>query len=108
MGQTDNAISQIFGSVLSLTSTLVIGLFSLVFMTFFFLREDGLLQGFLSSFVANEMEEKVFQAFDEIQYLLTRYFIGVLGQITIITIIVTTGLTILGIENALLIGLLRL
>jgi predicted PurR-regulated permease PerM len=103
--QTGYIISQIFGSVLSVTSNLVIGLFSLVFMTFFFLREDNLMEGFLSSFVPNEMEEKVFKALDEIEYLLTRYFIGVLGQITIITIIVSAGLTILGIENALLIGL---
>jgi predicted PurR-regulated permease PerM len=105
LAQAGEIVSQIFGSVLSLTSSLVIGLFSLVFMTFFFLREDGLMQGFLSAFVPNEMEKKVFKALDEIQNLLTRYFIGVLGQITIITIIVTTGLTILGIENALLIGL---
>ena len=74
-------------------------------MTFFFLREDNLMQGFLSAFVPNEMEEKLFNALDEIQNLLTRYFIGILGQITIITIIVTTALTIVGIENALLIGL---
>lgn len=105
LGQTGDIISQIFGSVLSLTSNLVIGLFSVVFMTFFFLREDNLMQGFLSALVPNEMEEKLFKALDEIQYLLTRYFIGILGQITIITIMVTTGLTILGIENALLIGL---
>jgi predicted PurR-regulated permease PerM len=105
LGQTGDIISQIFGSVLSLTSNLVIALFSLIFMTFFFLREDNLMEGFLSAFVPNEMEEKVFKALDEIEYLLTRYFIGVLGQITIIIILVTTGLTILGIENALLIGI---
>jgi predicted PurR-regulated permease PerM len=105
LGETGDIVSQVFGSVLSVTSTLLIGLFSIIFMTFFFLREDNLMQGFLSAFVPNEMEEKLFNAFDEIQNLLTRYFIGILGQISIITLIVTTGLTIVGIENALLIGL---
>lgn len=105
LAQTGDIVSQVFGSVLSLTSSLLIALFSIIFITFFFLREENLLQGFLSAFVPNEMEEKLFKAFDEIQYLLIRYFIGILGQITIITIIVTTGLTIVGIENALLIGL---
>ena len=38
--------------------------------------------------------------------LLTRYFIGVILQIAIITIIVSIGLSLLGIKNAVLIGLL--
>lgn len=102
--QAGNLISNVFGSVLSITSTFIIGLFSLVFMTFFFLREDSLMQNFLSAFVPNELEKKLFKALDDIQNLLTRYFIGVFGQITIITVVVTLGLTILGIENALLIA----
>ena len=104
---TDQAgvmISNIFGSVLSITFSLIIGLFSVVFMTFFLLREKGLIQNFLAALVPNELEQKLFIALSEIQNLLTRYFIGILGQITIITIIVTLGLTILGIENALLIA----
>lgn len=102
--QMGDMISNVFGSVLSITSNLIIGLFSLVFMTFFFLREDSLMQNFLSAFVPNELEQKLFKALDDIQNLLTRYFIGILGQITAITIIVTVGLTILGIKNALLIA----
>ena len=104
---TDQAgvmISNIFGSVLSITFSLIIGLFSVVFMTFFLLREKGLIQNFLAALVPNEMEDKLFIALSEIQNLLTRYFIGILGQITIITVIVTLGLTVLGIENALLIA----
>lgn len=102
--QAATMVSDVFGSVLSITSSLIIGLFSLVFMTFFFLREQGLMQTFLSAFVPNELEQKLFKALDDIQNLLTRYFIGILGQVTIITVFVTVGLTILGIENALLIG----
>lgn len=102
--QAGNMITSVFGSVLSITSNLIIGLFSLVFITFFFLKEEGLMQNFLSAFVPNELEKKLFRALDEIKNLLTRYFIGVLGQITIITIVVTLGLMLLGIENALLIA----
>lgn len=102
--QAGSMISDVFGSVLSLTSSFIIGLFSLVFMTFFFLREQGLMQTFLSAFVPNDMETKLFSALDDIQNLLTRYFIGILGQITIITLMVTLGLTLFGIENALLIA----
>lgn len=103
-GQAGAFVSDIFGSVVSLTSSFIFGLFSLVFMTFFFLQEQGLMQNFLSAFVPNEMEKKLFRALNEIQNLLTRYFIGILGQITIITILVTLGLSIFGIQNALLIA----
>ncbi|MGB1121026.1 MAG: AI-2E family transporter [Saprospiraceae bacterium] len=102
--QAGSMISNVFGSVLSITSSLIIGLFSLVFMTFFFLREDGLMQNFLAAFVPNELEQKLFKALDDIQNLLTRYFVGVFGQITIVTLVVTLGLSILGVENALLIA----
>ena len=53
-----SSITTIFGSVLSLTSSLLIGFFSVVFMTFFFLREKGLMKEFLSAFVPNDKEGK--------------------------------------------------
>lgn len=99
------SVSAIFGSVLSLTSSLLIGFFSVIFMTFFFLREKGLMKNFLSAFVPNEKEVKVTQAIDEIRHLIGRYFLGIAGQVTIITLLVSISLTILGVENALLIGL---
>ena len=54
--------------------------------------------------VPDKHERKVIQAINESSALLIRYFIGVLGQITIITIFVTIALSIAGVKNALLIG----
>ena len=104
LNQLGGMLTGVFGSVVSLTSTVMIGLFSIIFITFFFLRDEALFQNAVLAIVPNDREEEVLNAINQIQTLLTRYFIGILGQITIITIIVTLGLTLVGIENALLIG----
>jgi len=44
------------------------------------------------------------QAINETSRLLIRYFTGVLGQMTVITIFVSVVLSVLGVKNALLIG----
>lgn len=104
LNQLGGMLSSVFGSVLSLTSTVLIGLFSILFITFFFLRDEGLFQNALLAVVPNSQELKVINAISQIQNLLTRYFIGILGQISIITFLVTLGLSVLGIQNSLLIG----
>ena len=49
-------------------------------------------------------EQQTKQAVDETSKLLIRYFVGILLQVTIVTFIVGSSLTILGVKNALLIG----
>ncbi len=97
-------LSGLFGSVLSLTTSLIIGLFSIVFITFFFLKDEYLFQNAISAAVPTDKEENLTTALHHIQDLLTRYFAGVLLQITIITLFVSIGLSLLGVPNALLIG----
>ncbi|MEM1219506.1 MAG: AI-2E family transporter [Bacteroidota bacterium] len=99
-----NKLGDLFSGILSTAGNLVITLFTLVFITFFFLREDGLLVGFLTALVPNQYEEQVRNAIDSISHMLTRYFGGILVQITVITLFVWIGLSIFGIKNALVIG----
>ena len=42
----------------------------------------------------------------ETKDLLSRYFIGILAQITVIILVISIGLSILGVQNALLIGVI--
>lgn len=97
-------ISNFFGSLLGLAGNLLFTVFSVVFITFFFLKEQGLFVEFLVAIAPNEYDQHVRNAIDNISTLLTRYFGGVLIQITIITIFVSVLLGLLGIKNALLIG----
>lgn len=97
-------INELFGSLISLVSFLGILIGSVLFIAFFFLKEQGLFTQFLKSFVPNRVEGKVAHTVDEVSILLTKYFGGIVLQITIITIYVSVLLTILGVRNALLIA----
>jgi predicted PurR-regulated permease PerM len=68
------------------------------------LKEQGLFNTILSGVLPDKHEKNVFQAVSESSTMLIRYFIGVLAQVTTITIFVTITLSILGVKNALLIG----
>ena len=97
-------IPKFFASVVGTLGNFVIGLMSVLFIAFFFLREQGLFNTMIAGVVPDKYERKVIQAINESSALLIRYFIGVLGQVTIITIYVTVALSLLGVKNALLIG----
>ncbi|RMD73115.1 MAG: AI-2E family transporter, partial [Bacteroidetes bacterium] len=92
------------GGIVETIGNLFIGIFSVVFITFFFLREQGLFVNALVALVPEEYEENVRHAMALITRLLSRYFVGIVVQITIITTYVTLALTLLGIPTALLIG----
>lgn len=98
-------IATVFSSLISITAGFFVDLFSILFIAFFFLKEHGLFVSFLSAIVPQRYEAQIRHAVDESSRMLTRYFGGILLQMSIITVLVTVGLTILGIKNALLIGL---
>ena len=95
-----NILSTIFGAL----GNTLIGIMSVFFICFFFLKEQGLFTSMVRSVSPNDQEDKWTHAIDESADLLKRYFIGIVIQIFIITIIVSTSLSILGFKNALLIG----
>ena len=97
-------ISSIFNSIVGALGNILITLMSVMFIAFFFLREQGLFTSMVQSIVPTHQENQWTHAIDESTNLLKRYFIGILVQISIITIYITTLLTILGFKNALLIG----
>ena len=99
-----NKISNFFSSIISFASSFFMTVFSVCFMTFFFLQEQGMLKNFVIALVPNEYEERVRRVMDDTIYLLTRYFTGILIQITIITTYVSLALSLFGVESALLIG----
>lgn len=98
-------IGEFFSSLIGFAGNIVIGLFSVLFVTFFFLKEDGLFTTALSAFAPNDATAtKAANAIDDSSKMLTRYFGGILVQITCITIFVSVALGIIGVKNALLIA----
>ena len=83
----------------------IIALFSVFFITFFLLKDDELFNGFVYSFSDDENVDKVKTVLGKIKITLSRYFIGIVIQVSVITFLVSIGLSVLGIRNALVIGL---
>ena len=97
-------ISDFLGSFISIAGNLMIGIFSVLFISFFFLKEQGLFTQLMTNFSPTKVEGKVSHAIEEISDLLTRYFGGIVLQISIITIYLGIILTIIGVKNAILIA----
>ena len=98
-------IADVFADAISVAGNLMIAIFSVMFITFFFLKEEGLFGKVVTSLVAKNYRPKMAHALEDISSLLSRYFTGIFIQITLITIIVSVSLNLLGVNNALLIGL---
>lgn len=97
-------IQQIFSSTVSAFGNAIVGIMSVLFISFFFLKEQGLFKEMIVSMVPRGYEERAEIAFEQMSNLLIRYFIGIAIQVTIITLYVTLLLTIMGVKNAVLIG----
>lgn len=100
-------ISNIFSSLAGILGNIFIAAFSISFITFFFLKDQGLFSDGILLFVPDKYLEKTKNMLGSIKKLLTRYFTGIIVQISGIIILVSLGLTLVGIgfSDALVIGL---
>lgn len=103
-----NMIQSFLGSVISILGNLLVAVFSISFITFFFLKDQHLFFESILIWVPDKYTDNFARALYSIKNLLTRYFIGVLIQCTVIMIMVDIGMTIVGIDfhQALVMGLI--
>lgn len=99
-------IGTIFTQIFGWASEILIGIFSVFFISFFFLQQRGMFTQFVITLVPNQYEKSVKNTLEDTAYLLQRYFQGVLLQMTIITLFITLALSIIGLKNAFLIGII--
>lgn len=101
-----NAIPNLLNSLLGTIGSFTIGLFSVLFISFFFLKDSKLMEAGLMVFVPDNKEKQLKRSIETIKDLLSRYFIGLVFQILILFIIYTIVLLILGVHNAIVIAFL--
>jgi predicted PurR-regulated permease PerM len=101
-------IQNFIGSLISILGNVIIAIFSITFITFFFLKDQRLFFESILMWVPDKYVDNVTRALYSIKKLLTRYFIGIVIQSTCIMILVTIGMTIAGIDvqQALVMGLI--
>ncbi len=96
-------VTAVISSVTSIVSGIAVGLFSIVFISFFFLRDDKLFSKIVLSLVPDRLEESVGKAIADIERLLSRYFVGLLIEMFGVALIDFLGLWLiarLGVNNA--------
>ncbi len=97
-----NALNSIVGTLGSFS----IGLFSVLFISFFFMKDSRLFKSAILTVIPNGTEKRFSQSLEKINDLLSRYFIGLVLQISILFIFYTIILLIFGISNAVVIAFL--
>lgn len=97
-------ISGFFTNLLSKAGSLFIAIFSIIFISFFFLKEKGLFSRMILATVSTGSEPKVKAVIDDISQLLSKYFGGLAIQMFILMILIGGILGFMGISNALLIA----
>ena len=103
-----NTINTAFSSIISIGMNFVIAFFSISFITFFFMKEDGLFYAMVKAIFPDRYQENVARALDKITELLSRYFSGLLAESAIIMTIISIVMVIFGmkVEDAFFIGLI--
>ena len=99
-------IPNLLNSIVSLIGSLSIGLFSVLFISFFFMKDSRILKNGLLILVPGKTKKRFTKSLETINDLLSRYFIGLILQITILFISYTIILLIFGINNAVVIAFL--
>lgn len=96
--------SNIIKTLLSFTGSFFIGAFSVLFMTFFFLKDESLFAGIILLMTPAKYTRKIKNIMRKTKELLTRYFIGLLIEIGSMITLLILGLTLLEVPSAVLIG----
>lgn len=92
------------GSAASFITSIGVGLFSVVFIGFFFIKDDGLFTEIVCALVPDRHEATTEKAISDIGHLLSRYFTGVMIEVAGVALINFLGLFLvarLGINAAL-------
>lgn len=101
-------VQNVLASFVSLIGSFLIAVFSITFITFFFLKDQHLFFESILMWVPDRYVDNVSRALNSIKVLLTRYLIGIVIQSTCIMILVNIGMMLAGIEfrQALVMGLI--
>ncbi len=93
-------VTKLFNSIISQIGSFSIGVLSVMFITFFLLKDGNMIFNKIIKLFPKKHVNKLSKSFIKIENLLTRYFIGVSLQILILFSFYLALLLLIGIENA--------
>jgi putative permease len=100
----ETSATVVTATLATVSSTLLFLAFTLLF-TFFLLNYRSILYTFLTGVFKEEHKEKVTNILSQIQSIIKKYIVGLFLQMLIVSILMVTILSILGVKYAVLLGL---
>ncbi|MGN0188771.1 MAG: AI-2E family transporter [Candidatus Cryptobacteroides sp.] len=88
-------VSSVLSGVTSFLTSFGIGLFSVVFITFFFFKDEGLFSKIVISLTPTRHEDEITSSINDVSHLLTRYFLGLLTEVAGVTVLNFLGLLLI-------------
>jgi len=82
------------------------GIFVVLFLSFFFLQDDQMLKNSILTILPDKYADDTKRVLSESRFLLTRYLLGIVLELVSMITLITIGLSIFGIRNAMIIGFL--
>ncbi|MDP3463604.1 MAG: AI-2E family transporter [Bacteroidales bacterium] len=99
-------VTGFFGSLISTTGSILMGIFVVLFLSFFFLQDDQMLKNSILTILPDKYADDTKRVLSESRFLLTRYLLGIVLELVSMITLITIGLSIFGIRNAMIIGFL--
>lgn len=94
-----NMIPKFLNSVFGILGATLIAVFSIMFIAFFLLKDSKLMLNSILVFANRGEEDKFQRAFNKIKVLLSRYFVGLTLQVTVLFILYLLLLSLFEINN---------
>ena len=99
-------ITELLNNIIAGLGSFSIGIFTIIFITFFFLRDSEIIINKIKLLIPKAIKSNVNESISQINALLSRYFLALIIQITILFILYLILLSIVGINNILIIAFL--
>ena len=99
-------ITELLNNIIAGLGSFSIGIFTIIFITFFFLRDSEIIINKIKLLIPKGIKSNVNESISQINALLSRYFLALIIQITILFILYLILLSIVGINNVLIIAFL--
>ncbi|QOG04610.1 AI-2E family transporter [Flavobacterium sp. MDT1-60] len=93
-------------SIMNFLANMGMGFVSVFFITFFFIKDQEDFKAGAKKILPDTNEDKILNSITKINHLLTRYFIGLLLQLTVVFILYLIVLLVFGNKNAFVIAFL--
>ncbi len=97
-------IPDFFAGLVSGLGNVLIAFFSISFISFFLMKDRWIVGGMIEALTPDQYMEQVKEVLFKSKKTLTRYFVGLIIQVTLITTLLSITLSMFGVRNALVIG----